>query len=90
MSKPERMIAIEKVDVDGRISAICQMPTMYLVTYKKMPFVIKKFYDYNEEYKYERLLFMQKGSAELRTKRLNEFFNCNDFETKEITPQTIY
>jgi len=92
MSRPKPQILLEYIDKKTYASEqILQANAIWAVFFKGQPFNLKqenKLTNYPSP-KYPKVSFSNPGHAINLAKKLNELFNCNDFEVVKLTQGEI-
>jgi|DEB0MinimDraft_6_1074348.scaffolds.fasta_scaffold07846_6 hypothetical protein len=84
MAKKFLPVVTTRIDDFGYTIDILKPDTMWIVTYQMHPIIIKRGSQYTNESKYRRTSFAQKGSAVNLAKRLNQQFNTQDFDIRQV------
>lgn len=85
MSRPKPTVLLEHVDEStGKCEQVLQGKNIYAVYYKDKPIYLKSFnklYDYPGP-NYKKTSFSNPAHAYNLAKRLNELFDCDDFNVQ--------
>jgi len=86
MSRPQPTIIMSAELDDGSVWDILQATTSYIITYKDQACGIRQHNDLssNPGFRYQKLSYNNLGNARAQVRRLNEKFNCTDFDVKAL------
>lgn len=92
MSRPKPTVLLENIDKKTyRSEQVLQAEAIWAVFYKKEPFNLKSsnmLTNYPGP-KYKKVSFSNPGHAFNLAKKLNDMFNCTDFEVVKLTQGEI-
>ena len=86
MSRPQPTIIMSAELDDGSTWDILQATTTYIITYKGQACGIRQHNDLstNPGFRYQKLSYNNLGNARAQARRLNQKFNCVDFDVKTV------
>lgn len=86
MARPQPTILTTKIMPDGTAWDILKADAYYIITYRGEPCGIRQHYNTltAQGFRYQKLTYTGLGSALAQVKRLNEKFNCLDFDVMEV------
>ena len=84
MARPQAKI-LKTIELnDGTTWDILHSNSYYVITYKDRPCGIRQRKHMVHGFKYMKLSYSNVGNALAQARRLNEKFNCEDFDVMEI------
>lgn len=89
MSRPKPRILAEHTDsANQQVDQILEADAIWAVFYKEEPFNLKTSTSYTD-HKYKKTSFSNPGHAINLAKRLNETFDCRDFQVVKLTKGVV-
>lgn len=86
MARPEPKIIKTIEALDGSTWSITEADAQYIITYRGRPCGVRHhYYSLTKScFKYQKLSYTGLGNARAQVKRLNDKFNCNDFDVMAV------